>query len=92
MINTEEVIAKLASCPLGKGWQVVVWKDGSISSVLGRYNENVVWPSRDRYIVCLSRDRYGDLQGWETDADLWNAIEEEIEAAGGECYRGRMET
>lgn len=84
-IVTEDVLENLVACPFGGSWYVLIWKDGTVSSILGSGYAGE--QDGNDPILILERNRFEDLSGWEGDADLWNEIEEQIEEAGGSYTR-----
>ena len=84
-IITQEVLTALESCPEGEGWFVLVWKSGEIATIIGG-GYGGEQDGKDPLLI-LKRGDFGDMEGWEGNADLWDAIEEDIVEAGGEYSR-----
>jgi hypothetical protein len=88
MIVTGEVIDKLTNCPEGEGWKVLVWKDGSMATIIGSgYGGE---QDGNNPILILNRDDYGELTPDMDDADLYDQIERQVEESGGNWTRERL--
>jgi len=74
-----KIIEELNSCPTGQNWGVLVWEDGSVSSMLvsGYGGEQ----DGDNPVIIFKRDGFGDEDLDDTDADLFDWFEEEINEA-----------
>lgn len=85
MIKTNKVIEELTSLPEGKGWKLLIWKNGEMATILGSGYAGE--QSGDNPLLILNRDEYGELHEDDDDADFYDEIERIVEGAGGECTR-----
>jgi len=78
MITTEMIIRKLTSLPPGKGWKLLIWKDG-LATILGDG-----YPGEKQFLlnhydgveplIILERDKY-EKKLDKSDTKLYNTIE-----------------
>ena len=83
-MKTNTILEKLRNCPEGQGWNVLIWKNNDVATFLGKYSGEM---NGDHADLVLRRDDFGDLEDWESNADLWTSIEELCENAGIACER-----
>lgn len=85
MISISKILEELAGMETGRSLKLLVWKDGSTGLAIG--DGYTGEQDGDDPILILYRDLFGNLEGWEGNADLWDALEDEIEDAGGNSTR-----